>query len=67
MLNVDNGSSRDPSDWLVRVGEHSLLEDEGQEKDHSVRTIHIHPNYIPANGSHPGDNDIGACVLKIHN
>ncbi|KAL9981487.1 hypothetical protein ACROYT_G010194 [Oculina patagonica] len=57
-------TSRKPSDWNVRIGEHHFLRDEGKESMHSVRQILIHPDYKPNNSSHPGDNDIALVRLS---
>lgn len=52
-------TSKNPSDWKVGIGEHSLLRNEGREIMQGVRQILIHPDYKPSNSSHPGNNDIG--------
>ncbi|KAJ7389104.1 hypothetical protein OS493_033426 [Desmophyllum pertusum] len=57
-------TSKNPSDWDVRIGEHSFLKDEGKERKLAVRQILIHPNYKPSNTSHPGNNDIALVRLS---
>ena len=59
-------TSKNPSDWKVRIGEHSLLRDEGREVMKEVRQILIHPNYKPSNSSHPGNNDIGMATSSFY-
>lgn len=57
-------TSKNPSDWEVRIGEHSLLRDERREVMQGVRQILIHPDYKPSNSSHPGNNDIALVRLS---
>lgn len=56
-------SSTNPSDWEVRLGEHSFLSIEDHEKHVRVVEIRVHPNYIPGNLTHPGDYDVGKQML----
>lgn len=65
MLFLGNETSLDPNAWLVRMGEHSITIEEGQEKNYFVQKIYIHPEYIPSNNSHPGDHDIGRSKYKF--
>ena len=58
-------SSTKPSDWEVRLGEHSFLSVESHEKHLRVVEIRVHPNYIPGNLTHPGDYDVGKSKLRL--
>ncbi|XP_031559484.1 plasminogen-like isoform X2 [Actinia tenebrosa] len=57
-------SSTNPSDWEVRLGEHSFLTVESHEKRLKVVEIRVHPNYIAGNLTHPGDYDVA--LVRIH-
>ncbi|XP_072301855.1 coagulation factor IX-like [Eucyclogobius newberryi] len=48
-------------DFFVRVGEHDIFKDEGQEQDHNVSEKVIHPNYNPKTSRF--DHDIA--LLKL--
>lgn len=56
--------SKNPADWEVWIGDHSLRTISGNERKLAVRQIIIHPNYQPSNSSHPGDNDIALVRLS---
>lgn len=62
---LDEQTSKKPSDWEVHIGEHSLHREEGKEQKLDVKQILIHPNYKPSNSSHPGDNDIGKATGSL--
>lgn len=61
LVKQDGISVRD--DFFVRVGEHDVLRDEGQERDHNISETIMYPTYNYQQS--PYDNDIALLRLEV--